>query len=188
MTTRSTVARALLACVGLCVALAQAQTEAQTPNQGPSPQPDPAPGELCRAPEYRQLDYSIGRFRVVAETGERAGELRVEPILAGCVLRGHWRGAIAGSGEATTWYDRHSGQWHRVLVNDDGQSLRLSGRVEGTQLVLTGRNAFFDGRIGLHRMTWQPQPDGSIRQHWALSMDEGRSWETLLASRAIPEP
>ncbi|MFN9193194.1 MAG: hypothetical protein ACK5V2_05760, partial [Pseudomonadota bacterium] len=98
---------------------------------------EPAPGQLCGAPEYRQLDYSIGRFRVVAETGERAGELHVEPILSGCALRGHWRGAIAGSGEVTTWYDRHGGQWHRVFVNDDGHSLRLSGRVEGTRLVLT---------------------------------------------------
>ena len=53
--------------------------------------------------------------------------------------------------------------------------------------MLTGRNAFFDGRVGLHRMTWQPQPDGSIRQRWELSMDEGRHWETLLASIAIPE-
>ena len=42
-----------------------------------APPPDVSPGELCRAPEYRQLDYSIGRFRVVAETGERAGELKV---------------------------------------------------------------------------------------------------------------
>lgn len=175
MTMRSM--RACLLLAGLCAGAVQAQ----------SPRPDPAPGELCRAPEYRQLDYSIGRFRVVAETGERAGELRVEPVLSGCVLRGHWRGAIAGSGEATTWYDRHSGQWHRVFVNDDGQSLRLSGRVDGTQLVLTGRNAFFDGRIGLHRMTWQPQPDGSFRQRWELSLDDGRHWETLLAARAIPE-
>jgi hypothetical protein len=132
---------------------------------------EPAPGQLCGAPEYRQLDYSIGRFRVVAETGERAGELHVEPILSGCALRGHWRGAIAGSGEVTTWYDRHGGQWHRVFVNDDGHSLRLSGRVEGMRLVLSGRNAFFDGRVGLHRMTWQPQADGSIRQRWELSMD-----------------
>ena len=148
---------------------------------------EPAPGQLCGAPEYRQLDYSIGRFRVVAETGERAGELHVEPILSGCARRGHWRGAIAGSGEVTTWYDRHGGQWHRVFVNDDGHSLRLSGRVEGMRLVLSGRNAFFDGRVGLHRMTWQPQADGSIRQRWELSMDEGLHWETLLASHAVPE-
>jgi hypothetical protein len=148
---------------------------------------DPAPGELCRAAEYRQLDYTIGRFRVVAGSGELAGELRVEPVLARCMLRGHWRGAIAGQGEATTWYDRHTQTWQRVFVNDDGHSLRLAGRVEDGRLVLTGRNAFFDGRVGLHRMSWQPQADGSIRQLWELSMDEGRTWETLLASQAIPE-
>jgi len=169
------------------VALALTLWAAGASAQNEASPPEPAPGQLCRAPEYRQLDYSVGRFRVVAETGERAGELRVEPILSGCVLRGNWRGAIAGSGEATTWYDLHSGLWHRVFVNDDGHSLRLSGRIEGTRLVLTGRNAFFDGRIGLHRMTWEPQADGTIRQLWELSMDEGRNWETLLASRALLE-
>ena len=149
--------------------------------------PDPAPGDLCRTPEYRQLDYTVGRCRVVADGGQLAGELRVEPILAGCVLRTHWRGAIAGSGEATTWYDRHTKRWHRVFVNDDGHSLRLSGRVEDGRLVLTGRNAFFDGRVGQHRMTWAPEPGGAIRQRWELSMDGGRTWETLLASRALPQ-
>lgn len=179
MTTRMPLVSGLA--LALCAASAQAQTQSQ------APRPDQGPGELCRAAEYRQLDYSIGRFRVVAETGEPAGDLQVEAILAGCALRARWRGAIAGSGEATTWYDRHTGQWHRVFVNDDGNSFRLSGRVGAAGLVLSGRSAFFDGRIGLQRLTWVPQPDGSIRQHWELSMDDGRSWETLLASRAIPE-
>ena len=66
--------------------------------QAQAPGSDPAPGERCRAPEYRQLDYSIGRFRVVAETGERAGELSVQPILSGCALRGHWRGFFGDLG------------------------------------------------------------------------------------------
>lgn len=183
MKPRRVAATMVLALAAPCV-LAQAAP----PGQGASPPvADPAPGELCRAPAYRQLDYTIGRFRVVADSGERAGELHVEPILAGCVLRGRWRGAIAGSGEATTWYDRHTAQWHRVFVNDDGHSLRLSGRVEGARLVLSGHNAFFDGRVGLHRMTWQPQPDGSIQQRWEFSTDEGRTWALLLGSRAIPE-
>ena len=96
-------------------------------------------------------------------------------------------GAIAGRGEATTWYDRHTGTWQRVFVNDYGHSLKLSGRVEAGRLVLTGRNAFFDGRMGLHRMTWTPEPGGVIRQRWEFSTDEGRSWETILASRAMPQ-
>lgn len=150
--------------------------------------PEPEPGALCKAPEYRALDYTIGRFRVVAETGEAAGELVVTPMLQGCALRGLWRGAIAGQGEATTWYDRHARLWRRVFVNDDGHSLQFSGRIEQGRLVLTGRNAFFDGREGLQRMTWRPLPDGSIEQRWEMSMDAGVSWQVLLASRALRQP
>lgn len=166
---------------------AQATQAAQPPSKQAPPQADPAPGELCRAPAYRQLDYNIGRFRVMAESGAAAGRLHVQSILSGCALRGRWRGAIAGTGDVTMWYDRDAQQWHHVFVNDDGNTLRLSGRVEGTRLVLTGRNAFFDGRTGLHRMTRDPQPDGSYRQTWEFSTDEGRTWEMLLASRALPE-
>jgi len=171
----------LLAVALLCVAPAAHSSAADAR--------PPEPGEACRAPEYRALDFTIGRFKVVATTGEPAGELVVAPILQGCVLKGHWRGAIAGQGEATTWYDRHAGLWRRVFVNDDGNSLQFAGRIQQGRLVLEGRNAFFDGRVGLHRMVWTPLPGGgSFDQRWEMSTDGGTTWEVLLASRAERQP
>jgi len=149
----------------------------------PAESPDPKPGELCRPIEYRAFDFSRGHFRMTSSNGQLAGHLRMGPMLVGCVSRGHWRGAIAGRGEVTTWYDRFQQRWHQLYVNDDGHPLMMSGGVQDGALVFTGINTFFDGRVGLHRMSWSPLPGRGLRQHWELSMDNGQTWESLIDAR-----
>ena len=83
----------------------------------------------------------------------------------------------------TTWYDRFQQRWHQLHINDDGHPLMMSGGVQDGALVFTGVNTFFDGRVGLHRMSWSPLPGGGLRQHWKLSMDDGKTWETLINAR-----
>ena len=39
--------------------------------------------------------------------------------------------------------------------------------------------------------TWTPNPDGTVRQHWEISSDAGKSWTTAfdgLYRRAPPKP
>lgn len=144
---------------------------------------EPPPGELCKPAEYKAFDFAIGHFRMTAHGGPLAGHLRMAPMLLRCAVRGHWRGAIAGRGEVTTWYDRFQQRWHQIYINDDGHPLMMSGGVQDGALVFTGVNTFFDGRVGLHRMSWSPLPGGGLRQHWELSMDDGMTWETLIDAR-----
>jgi hypothetical protein len=127
--------------------------------------------------------FAIGHFRMTAHGGPLAGHLHMAPMLLRCAMRGHWRGAIAGRGEVTTWYDRFQQRWHQLYINDDGHPLMMSGVVQDGALVFTGVNTFFDGRVGLHRMSWSPLPGGGLRQHWELSLDEGKTWETLIDAR-----
>lgn len=144
---------------------------------------EPPPGELCKPAQYKAFDFAIGHFRMTAHGGPLAGHLRMTPMLLRCAVRGHWRGAIAGRGEVTTWYDRFQQRWHQLYINDDGHPLMMSGVVQDGALVFTGVNTFFDGRVGLHRMSWSPLPGGGLRQHWELSLDDGKTWETLLDAR-----
>jgi hypothetical protein len=74
-------------------------------------------------------------------------------------------------------------RWHQLYINDDGHPLMMSGGVQDGALVFTGVNTFFDGRVGLHRMSWSPLPGGGLRQHRELSMDDGKTWETLIDAR-----
>ena len=144
---------------------------------------EPPPGELCKPADYKAFDFAIGHLRMTADGGQLAGHLRMAPMLLRCAMRGHWRGAIAGRGEVTTWAARFQQRWHQLYINDDGHPLRMSGGVQGAALVFTGVNTFFDGRVGLHWMSWSALPGGGLRHHWELSLDEGRTWQTLIDAR-----
>lgn len=175
--------RALQPLAALGGLLALAAAAAASP-----PLPDPQPGELCRPAEYKAFDFARGHFRMRGTNGQLAGHLNMVPMLSGCATRGHWRGAIAGRGEVTTWYDRFQHRWQQNFINDDGHPLVMSGGVVDGALVFTGVNTFFDGRVGLHRMSWSPLPGGGLRQHWEFSTDDGRTWETLIDARGTRLP
>lgn len=139
-------------------------------------QPGPVAG--CTAPEYRQLDFKVGEFDVTGIGGARAGESVVESALQGCLLIEHWTGAISGKGRATMFYDRQQKKWHQLYVTDDGDIIRLAGQFDGAALVLIGQNDF-DVFKGLHRMIWSPLPNGGVLQDWAISRDNGATWEKV---------
>jgi hypothetical protein len=42
--------------------------------------------------------------------------------------------------------------------------------------VLSGENRKPGGGAQLERITWTPQADGSVRQHWQQSADGGKTW------------
>src|SRR5690242_21838009 len=54
----------------------------------------------CSAREYRQFDFWIGDWDVVAPDGTRAGHNRVERIEGGCGLQENWTGAGGGTGRS----------------------------------------------------------------------------------------
>jgi hypothetical protein len=36
-----------------------------------------------------------------------------------------------------------------------------------------------EGEIVTHRITWTPDDQGRVRQHWQMSPDAGESWQDL---------
>ena len=136
------------------------------------------PGAGCTDPVYRQLDFKIGEFKVTGIGGAPAGESKVEPVLGGCMLVEHWRGAISGYGRAQIFFDKSDQLWRLIYVSDDGETMYLSGRFQGDTLVLLGENDM-DSFVGLHRMSFSPLPDGGNRQLWELSTDKGATWKVI---------
>jgi hypothetical protein len=56
--------------------------------------------------------------------------------------------------------------------------LLLDGRFENGAMRLEGRSPTAGGGEQIDRITWTPNPDGSVRQHWEQSTDGGKSWQT----------
>ena len=53
----------------------------------------------------------------------------------------------------------------------------LEGGLRGASMVLEGQGVGADGEIRRHRITWTPNADGSVRQHWE-STDRKGQWST----------
>ena len=150
--------------------------------QEPPPEsaPAPAPAPACTAPEYRQFDFWVGDWNVVS--GDRtAGTNEVRAIHGGCALQENWRGAGEGgiNGTSLNAYDRATGRWHQTWIDSGGTLLRLEGGLVDGAMVLAGDQPGVGARGVRHRISWTPNPDGSVHQLWEASQDGGLSWTVL---------
>jgi hypothetical protein len=145
----------------------------------PASQPQPA----CTAAEYRQFDFWVGEWNVT-QNGKQAGTSRIEKILDGCAVLESWTGAGGSRGRSLNYYDAMRSVWHQTWVDNQGAPLELEGRLEGASMVLAGTaRAAAPGGTVVDRITWTPQPDGTVRQHWETSIDDGKSWVTAFDGR-----
>lgn len=130
----------------------------------------------CTAPESRQFDFWAGSWTVTTPQGAVAGTNTIESILDGCVLQEHWVGSKGGSGTSLNLWDAASGSWRQVWVDASGGMLELSGKLVGKQMILSGTSKGPGGSTGLNRITWTPRADGTVRQLWESSADNGATW------------
>jgi hypothetical protein len=62
--------------------------------------------------------------------------------------------------------------------------LWLVGGVDGTgAMVMTDADP---SASPLNRITWTPNPDGTVRQHWEQSTDAGATWATIFDGLYAP--
>jgi hypothetical protein len=151
------------------VALAAQEDAPAAPSAGP-----------CDAPEYRQFDFWIGDWNVTAAE-QAAGTNSIQPVHGGCALQENWQGAGAGgiSGSSFNIFDKATGKWHQTWVDASGTLLQLDGGLVDGSMVLSGQRPAQDGGTALHRISWTPNADGSVRQLWEASKDDGGSWSVL---------
>jgi len=142
---------------------------------------DAAPASPCSSAEYRQFDFWIGDWNVSSD-GQQAGTNSIHPVHRGCALQEDWQGAGEGgiSGSSFNIYDKASGKWHQTWVDANGTLLSLDGGLADGVMVLSGQRPAREGSgTALHRISWTPNADGSVRQLWEVSQDDGGSWSVL---------
>jgi hypothetical protein len=150
-----------------------AASAAQTP-QTPQAQ---APPPTCSAPEHQQFDFWAGEWDVTAPNGQRAGGNRIERTLKGCALMEHWTSASGNEGTSINYYDRLTKQWYQSWMSDGGGALRMKGGlVDGSMVMETDPVTRPDGTTVVHKTTWTPNADGSVRQLWESTTDGGKTW------------
>jgi hypothetical protein len=137
------------------------------------PQPQPA----CGTPEHRQFDFWIGEWSVT-QAGKPAGTNRIERILDGCALLESWTGASGFRGNSLNFYDATRKRWHQTWTDTSGLGLAIDGEFAQGRMVLAGTRLDPQTQRTVHdRITWTPNPDGTVRQLWESSSD-GKTWTT----------
>jgi hypothetical protein len=153
-----------------------------------------ASASACGMPEFRQFDFWKGEWDVSSH-GKPAGRSRVEAILDGCVLLENWRGASGTEGKSFNTYNTSTKHWEQYWVDGSGAPLHLSGGLVDGKMVLEGQRLTPNADTGAmqrERISWTPNADGSVRQLWETSTDDGKTWgvsfDGLYRKSAIPGP
>jgi hypothetical protein len=144
--------------IATVLAASAANASAQTP-----------PAKPCAGIEHRQFDFWIGEWDVFGPQGKQVGKSRIELHGGGCFLLENWSGASGVDGKSLNMYDASDKLWHQSWYDSSGSRLDLAGALVAGKMVLTSAD-------GAQRITWTPNGDGSVRQLWESSKDQGKTW------------
>jgi hypothetical protein len=141
--------------------------------------PPPPPPSACAAAEHHQFDFWIGRWEVTdARSGSQAGSSLIESLYGGCVLRENWSSKSGWAGGSLNIYSRAEKGWRQTWMDQSGALREFRGGLQDGKMVLTTEVASPADKNGVRlvRMTFTPNPDGSVRQYGDISTDGGASW------------
>jgi len=135
----------------------------------------PAP---CSGPEYRQFDFWLGDWEVTGPKGGVVGTNLVERVQGDCGLRENWAGKGGITGTSLNIWNAEDGRWHQTWIDSTGGLLLLSGGLVNGAMVMSGttKSTAHPGGTTLQRITWTPNADGTVRQLWEASEDDGTTW------------
>jgi len=155
----------------LCAGLATAAAAQTAPPATPPARPD------CKAAEHHQLDFWVGEWRVFrAADGVEVATSSIQSVANGCGISENYTSPRAPGGPyqglSYSAFDRRDGKWRQFYVDVSGAATWYIGGMEGASMVL-----YAEGPKARQRMTYRPNPDGSVNQTGVVSADGGQTWQ-----------
>jgi hypothetical protein len=135
----------------------------------------PQPPRPCAAPEFGQFDFWVGDWEVYPTGSQKlVAHSRIEKLYNGCAIRENWVPLSGQTGGSLNTYVAGAKEWRQLWTDSSASWAEFRGGFDGKAMVLTGTGFAPNG--ALTRMTYTPQPDGSVRQYGENSTDKGASW------------
>lgn len=141
----------------------------------------PAPA-ACATGDHRAFDFWIGIWDVTAAGQDQpTAENRISREHGGCAIREDYATKGGYTGTSISFYDAARKKWHQTWMGVDGAALYAEGGLNDRgEMVLSNRNTpYYQAGAAINRITWTPNRDGSVRQHWQASSDGGETWRTV---------
>ncbi len=153
--------------------------------QDSTPAPPSAPAQQtppCDTAEHKQFSFWLGTWDVTpaGKDAPSATNILTSEHL-GCVMREDYTTQGGYTGMSMSFYDAARKVWHQTWMGRDGGALFIEGGLNDKgEMVLTDKGMAHKAKDApISRVTWTPNADGSVRQHWESSPDDGTTWNTL---------
>lgn len=141
----------------------------------------PAPVD-CTDADHSAFDFWIGDWDVRPTGSDTViAHSIISEAAGGCAIREDYRQTIGPGGAPSDYqgasfsvFDTTSGTWRQFYIDSAGAVTVFEGGPisDGAMVLVAPGKAPGE----LRSMTLTPQPDGSVRQVGALSVDNGTSW------------
>lgn len=152
---------------------------------------------MGRPAEMDQLSFLVGtwtadfqmRMTPDAEWATSPCTQVYAEILDGCAMRAHFTGTVMGKpfhGEWTMTYNRASGQWQSVWIDDMGANItyQAGGFNEDGQMVMLGEYVEGD-KISMMRDIVTQKSDSEYSWEMMISNDGGETWWTQMKANYV---
>ncbi len=149
------------------------------------------PPRVCQEePEYRQFDFWVGEWDVVANDSARtpAGSNTIQALHFGCVLQESWLSIQGGTGSSMNYYDPTTEKWRQLWVAASYLIDIEGGLNSDGAMVLEGeiRN-FVSGATSPFRGTWTPMDGGVVRQFFEMKPAGSDDWSPWFDGLYLPK-
>ena len=135
----------------------------------------------CGSVEYREFDFWLGTWQASLPNGKIVGINRIQREYEGCVIHERYTGGRNYNGESLNIYDPARKVWHQTWVDNTGTLLVLEGGLHDGKMILEGNTIDKTGATIDNRITWTPNPNGSVHQLWE-STDDKVHWKVAYDS------
>jgi len=134
----------------------------------------------CDSKEAHQFDFWIGDWDVYATGTETIiGHNTITPIANGCAVLENWTGGGGSIGSSINKFNFATKVWEQMWVDNSGSSLHIKGVYADAKMVLENEQPARKGNGTVkNKITYCNNADGTVRQHWEFSTDQGKTWQS----------
>lgn len=130
-------------------------------------QPAPPLGvSFCTNPEYDELDFLLGSWRVESHAGRELGHTVFREDLENCLVEEDFRGSLGLAAQSFFGWDVTNGTWYQNYLDSEGRRIVLSGGVQNGGIVLSGERPRSGGKVLRVRVTVAPDGPDRVSYVW----------------------
>lgn len=133
---------------------------------------------LCASEEAHQFDFWLGDWDVYHTKADTiVGHNLITPVANGCGLLENWSSAGGFTGTSLNKYNFTTKMWEQMWVDVSGSTLHIKGVYRDGKMILENEQPARSGKGTVkNKITYYNNSDGTVRQHWEYSNDQGKTW------------